>query len=807
MQTLLQDLRYGIRVLFKQPGFAIVAILALALGIGLNGAFFSMIDAILLKPINLPDPDRTVAIWESIPSRGVEQNEVAPANFIDWKWQSSSFEEMALYTWWSANLTGVDPPERVRGFRATANLLAALGVKPALGRSFSIEEEQPGMDNVVILNHGLWQRRFGGDPEIVGKSVTLNGVNRTVVGVLRKEQDFPRGGEVIAPLAFTAQLAANRNSHGYLSVARLKQGATVAQAQADLEVIASRLSAQYPESNTGRTVVVRTVLEDTVRNYKRLMPVFWGAAFFVLLIACANVANLLLARAAGRGKEVSLRLALGATRWRIVRQLLTESVVLASLGGLLGVLGAFWGVELLKASLPDDAPMMMPGFDHLGVNWRVLGYMTVISLLTGVLFGLAPGLQSSKPDLNESLNGASKAIGGARRNRLRGSLVVAEVALSLVLLIGAGLMMKSFLNVLRADPGFNPEGVVTMSLTLPATKYREPKQREAFFRELVERVERVPGVESVGIVNYLPLGQSNSSSPILIEGQSEPPPGEEHVGRYRVASPEYFQSMKIELLEGRFFTEQDRADAPPVVMINDFLARRFWPNGDAIGKRLRLAGPIARNPWMEVVGVVGNVRHEMNLPITPDYFLPYAQDPWSTMSLVARTRLEPGSQIALIRKEVQGLDPDQPVAEARTMIEVRDRSIMHYRFSSGILGLFGFFALLLAASGIYGVMSYFVSQRTQEIGVRMALGARQYDVLELVIRQGMLMVAGGICVGLIGAFALTRAMTKVLYEVNATDWQTFVFVTLLLSGVAFLACLIPARRATRVDPMVALRYE
>ncbi|MEP7271185.1 MAG: ABC transporter permease [Acidobacteriota bacterium] len=807
MQTLFQDLKYGARGLLKQPAFALVAILALALGIGLNGAFFSMIDAILIKPINLPDADRTVVIWEAIPSRGVEQNEVAPANYLDWKAQSKSFDEVALYTWWSTNLTGVEPPERVRGFRATPNLFVALGIQPALGRGFNADEDQPGKDNVVMLSHGLWQRRFAGDLQIVGKSVRLNGISRTVVGVLPKEQNFPRGGEVFVPLVSNPQLAANRNSHGYLSVARLKQGITVEQAQADVAAIAGRLAAQFPESNTGRTVVVRTVLEDTVRNYKRLMPVFWGAAFFVLLIACANVANLLLARSAGRGREISLRLALGATRWRIVRQLLTESVVLALLGGVLGVLGAFWGVELLKASLPDDAAMMMPGFDRLGVNWRVLGYMAGISVLTGILFGLAPGLQSSKPDLSETLNGAGKSIGGSRRNRLRGYLVVAEVALSLVLLIGAGLMMRSFLNVLKADPGFNPEGVVTMSLTLPVTKYGVLAQREAFFRELIERVERVPGMDTVGVVNYLPLGQSNSSDDILIEGQPEPPPGEENSARYRVASSEYFRAMKIGLLEGRFFTDRDRADAPPVVIINDFLARRFWPNGDAVGKRFRLSGPIDRNPWMEVVGVVGNVRHEMNLPITPDFFRPYGQDPWSTMSLVARTRLEPGSQITLIRREVQGLDPDQPVAEVRTMVEVRDRSIMHYRLSSGIIGLFGFFALLLAASGIYGVMSYFVSQRTQEIGVRMALGAQRHNVLQLVIRQGMLMVAGGIGVGLIGAFALTRGLTKVLYEVNATDWQTYVFVTLVLGGVGFLACFIPARRATRVDPMVALRYE
>ena len=807
MQSLRRDLGYGVRILLKHPGVSLVAVLTLAVGIGLNGAFFSIINAILLKPISLPESDRTVAIWESIPSRGVEQNEVAVANFLDWRSQTKSFDEMALYTWWSANLTGIEPPERVRGFRSTANLFSTLGLKPALGRAFTREEELPGKDSVVILSHGLWKRRFGNDPGIIGKIVTLNGLNRTVVGVMSKEQDFPRGGEVIAPLAMTPQLMANRTSHGYLSVGRLKNGVSVEAAQADLGLIAQRLATQFPDSNTGRTIVVRTVLEDTVRSYKKLLPVFWGAAFFVLLIACANVANLLLARAAGRTKEIALRLALGATRWQIIKQLLTESVVLAFIGGALGILIAVWGVELLKSSLPDDAPLMMPGFDKLGVNWAVLGYMTLISVLTGILFGLAPGWQASRTELGEILNSASKAIGGSRRKHLRESLVVVEVALSLVLLIGAGLMMRSFLNVLRADPGFNPQGVVTMSLTLPSTKYKDTKSRAAFFQELSERVGRLPGMEAAGVVNYLPLGQSNSTSPILIEGQPEPVPGSENDGRYRVVSTDYFRAMQIGLLDGRNFTEHDTPDSTPVIIINEFLAKRFWPEGKPVGKRIRFTGPIGENPWMEVVGVVSNVRHEMNLPITPDYFLPLAQDPWSTMSLVARTSLDPSSQISMIRDEIKSIDPDQPVADVRTMVEVRNRSIMHYRFSSGILGIFGFFALLLAASGIYGVMNYAVSQRTQEIGVRMALGANGNDVLSLVMKQGIWMVGIGIVLGLIGAFVLTGAMTKVLYDVGATDWPTFLGVTFVLALVALLACFIPARRATKVDPMVSLRYE
>ncbi|HZS05564.1 MAG TPA: ABC transporter permease [Blastocatellia bacterium] len=808
MHTLLQDLRYGFRTLLGKPGFAAVAVLALALGIGANTAVFSIINAILLKPIALPDLDRIVVLWEKLPSQGVERNEASVANYLDWRAQQSSFEQLAIYTWWGANLTGVEPPERVRGFRVSANLFEAIGVKPALGRGFLPDEDQPGKDSVAILSYGLWQRRFGGDPNLIGRSVTLNSVARTVVGVLPKDLNFPRGGEVLVPLAITPELARSRNSHGYLTVARLKPGVTVAQAQSDLDAIARRLEQQYPDTNTGRGVLVTPILTDTVRSYKKATLVMMGAVGFVLLIACANVANLMLARAAGRTREIAVRLALGASRWRIIRQLLTESVILAFAGGALGILLALWGVEGLKAAMPDDAQLMMPGFNQLGINPRVLVFTVVVSLLTGVLFGLAPAWQASRPDLNETLKeGGGRSSAGAGRHRLRSLLVVSEVALSLVLLVGAGLLVKSFMLILKANPGFNPDNVLTMGLTLPAAKYKEDAQRRDFYQELVRRVGALPEVEAAGAVSHLPLGGSNSSSSFIIEGVPEPPPGQEFGGRYRVCTPDYFRTMGIAVIKGRSFTGADRADSPPVIIVNETLAKKFWPNGDAVGKRMRFTGPPDRNPWMEVVGVVADVRHEMDLAVTTDYYLPHAQDVWATMFLVVRTGTEPMALASAIRHEVQAIDRDQPVWEVNTMAQVRDRSIMHYRFSGVILGIFGVFALVLAATGIYGVMSYSVSQRTHEIGVRRALGAQSHDVMKLVVGHGLRLTLVGVATGLAGASLLTRAMATMLFGVSPTDWLTFTSIALLLTIVAMLACFIPARRAMKVDPMVALRYE
>jgi predicted permease len=806
MDSFLKDIRYGIRSLMRRPMLTIIAIITLAIGIGANSAIFSAINALLLKPLPFPELDRVVAIWDKVPSRGVVHNEVAMANYLDWEAQNQSFEQLALYRWWSTNLTGVEPPERIQGFLVTANFLDAVGLKPIMGRNFSEEENQPGKDAVAIITHSLWQRRFGGDPNIVNKTITLNSITRTVIGVMPERFNFPKGAEVYAPLAMTPELARSRGSHSYYVIGRLKAGVSFQSAQADTDTITARLEKQYPETNTGLGATLYPIVADTVRLYDTALWVMMGAVGFVLLIACANVANLMLARASGRQKEIALRAALGASRWRIIRQLLTESVMVALLGGALGVLVAFWGIDALRAANPGEAAKFAPGWYQLGINVPVLAFTLGLSVLSGLVFGLAPAWQVSKPDLNNALKAGGRQTSGGS-HRLRGSLVVFEVALSLVLLVGAGLLLRSFLALLKTDPGFNPDNVLTMNLVLPGAKYKEDPQRDSFYRDLVQRVKALPGVESAAVVNYLPLGGANSSDAYLVEGDAEPLPGQENDGRYRVCSPDYFQTMKIPILKGRGFTEQDRTGANPVVIVNEALTRKHWPNEDAIGKRIRFYGPLERVPWMEIVGVVRDVKHELNLAVTPEYYLPHAQDSWNAMVLVARTKVEPGSLAPQIRQQVWAIDKDQPVFDVRTMQEVRSISVTLYTFSSVMVGIFAGVALLLAAFGIYGVMAFVVTQRTHEIGVRMALGARATDVLKLVVRNGMSLALIGVVAGLAGAFALTRLLQSLLFGVTPTDALTFAVVTLGLLLVALLACYIPARRATKVDPLVALRYE
>jgi putative ABC transport system permease protein len=806
MEGLRSDIRYAIRNLIARPGFTAIAVITLALGVGGTTAIFSAVNALLVKPLDFPQLDRVVAVWENKPSRGVERNEASMANYLDWRKQNQSFEHLGLYRWWSTNLTGVEPPERIQGFLVTANFLEVTGVKPIIGRGFTPDEDQPGKSPVAILHYGLWQRRFGGDPNIVNKTITLNGIVRTVIGVMPQGYTFPKGADVLAPLTITPELEQSRQNHSYLIVGRLKPNVTVAQAQADLDTIAARLEKQYPESNTGWGIVVYPIVEDTVRFYSAALWILMGAVALVLLIACANVANLMLARAASRQKEIALRAALGASRWRIIRQLLVESLLLAFVGGAVGVLIAYWSVDLLRTLNPGDASKFAPGWDQLGINVPVLAFTLVVSVLSGFLFGLAPAWQSSKPNLNSALKEGGR-YSSTGSHRLRRLLVISEVALSLMLLVGAGLLMRSFVQLLKTNPGFNPDNILTMNLVLPAANYKEPAQRAAFYEELVRRAEAVPGVESAGAVNYLPLGGSNSSDAFLIEGTPEPPPGQDFIGRYRVCTPRFFETLSIRILKGRGFTEQDKSDSPPVIIVNETLAKRFWPNTDPVGKRMRFAGPLERNPWMEVVGVTQDVKHELNLAVTPDFYLPLSQDPWSSMVLVAKTKVEPMALAWSMRQQVWSIDKDQPVFDVRTMQQVRSLSVSLYSFSSVTLGIFAVVALILAAIGIYGVMAYAVTQRTHEIGVRMALGARAGDVLRLVVKNGMTLALIGVAAGLAGAWALTRYLSSLLVGVSATDAFTLIGVSIGLLIVALLACYIPARRATKVDPLVALRYE
>jgi putative ABC transport system permease protein len=806
MTTLFNDIRYGVRSLLKRPAFTAIAIVTLAVGIGANSAVFSVVNSLLIKPLPFPELDRVVAVWERQPSQGIQRNEASMANYLDWRAQNQTFEQMGLYRWWSTNLTGTESPERIQGFQVTANFLDVLGVKPAIGRGFAAEEEQPGKDAVAILSHGLWQRRFGADPQIVNKTITLNGIARTVIGVMPEGFNYPGGVDVLAPLALTPELAKSRQSHSYYVVGRLKSGATIERAQGDLDTIAARLEKEYAVSNTGWGVVVYPIVEDTVRLYKTATLALMAAVGFVLLIVCANVANLMLARAAGRQKEMALRAALGASRWRLIRQLLTESLMLALVGGALGVLIAYWGVDLLRTLNPGEAAKFAPGWDKLRVSLPVLGFNLGLSLFSGILFGLAPAWQISRSDLNGALKeGGRQSASGS--HRLRGALVVCEVALSLVLLVSAGLLMRSFVSLVKTDPGFSPDQVLTMRVALPAAKYKEDPQKVSFYADLANRVNALPGVESAGFVNYLPLGGGNSSDAFLIEGTPEPPPGQDFIGRYRVCTPGYFETFHIPILQGRGFTDQDKAGAPPVIIVNETLANKYWPNTEAVGKRMRFVGPADKNPWIEVVGVVKDVKHDLKLPVTPDFYLPHAQDTWGSMVLVARTKVEPLALAGAIRQAVWAIDKDQPVYEVRSMNEVRAFSVSLYSFSSGSLGIFAVIALLLAAIGIYGVMSYAVTQRTQEIGIRMALGARASDVLKLVVSSGMMLAGIGVVAGLAGAFAMTRLLGSLLFGVTPTDVVTFASGTLGLLLVALLACYLPARRATKVDPLVALRDE
>ena len=806
MDAFINDIRYAVRNLLKRPAFTIIATITLALGIGANSSIFSAVYALLLKPLPFPEIDRVVAIWDKAPSHGYVHNEIAMANYLDWRAQSHSFEQLALYRWWSANLTGNDTPERVQGFYVTANFLDVTGLKPMMGRNFTEEENQPGKDRVAIISPSLWQRRFGGDPNILNKTITVNSIPLVVIGVMPERFSYPIAGDIYSPLAITPELASNRQSHEFYVIGRLKPGVSIQSAQADIDSITARLEQQYRETNTGLGATVYPIVADTVRKYDTGVWVGMGAVAFVLLIACANVANLMLARASGRQREIALRAALGASRWRIIRQLLTESLIVALLGGALGVLIAVWGIEALRASNPGDAAKFAPGWNDLGVNLPVLGFTIALSVLSGLVFGLAPAWQVSKPNLNDSLKEGSRQSSG-RSHGLRSSLVVFEVALSLVLLVCAGLFFRTFLALFKTDPGFDPDHVLTMNLILPRAKYKDEPAASAFYTDLLQRVKARPGVASVAAVNYLPLGGSNSSDAYLVEGESEPPPGEENIGRYRVCTADYFSTMRIPIVKGRAFTEQDKASAPLVVIVNETLARKHWPGQDPIGKRIRFEAPIDKAPWMEVVGVSKDVKHELTLEVTPEYYLPHPQDSWRSMVLVARTTVDPASLAAGIRQDVAAIDKDQPVFDVRTMQEVRSISMGLQTFSSVMIGIFAGVALLLASIGIYGVMVFVVTQRTQEIGIRMALGAQRVDVLKLVLANGMKLALIGLVIGLAAAWGVTRFFATLLVGVKPTDVLTFSVVSVCLLAAAFLACYVPARRATKVDPLEALRYE
>jgi putative ABC transport system permease protein len=805
MQNLLQDIRYGLRVLWRSPGVTFAAVLALALGIGANTAIFSLVNAVVLRPLPYAQPERLVLAAYALA-------EAAPANFLDWRKQNQSFEDMAAVNFWSANLNAGELPERLEGFQVTPSLFALLGVQPIQGRTFTAAEEQPGNDAVVLLSYGLWQRRFGSDPQIIGKTLTINARSFTVVGVMPPDFQFYRPADVWAPLAFTPQEAGRRTAGNMIVLARLKPGVTMAQAQADMTGVARRLEQQYPATNTGTNVRLVSLHDDLVGPVRLALLILLGAVVFVLLIACANIANLLLARAVARQKEVAIRAALGASRKRLIQQLLTESVLLGLLGGACGLLLASWAIQVLSASIPPSSITTIIGARGIRLDVWMLGFTLLISLLTGIVFGLAPALQISRPDLNETLKEGGRGTAGSfRGRRLRSLLVVSEMALSVLLLIGAGLMIKSFLQLLRVNPGFDPHNVLTMEVSLLDSKYVDDNQINSFYQQTLERIKNLPGVQFVGMTSHLPLGGNNRVRNFDIEGQAPAPPGQSApLANYRITSPDFFRALSVPLLKGRFFNEQDTSSAPGVAIINETMANRYWPDQDPIGKRVRRVVPGAKEPlpWLQIVGVVKAIRHiSLQDKPKPELYVPYQQNASRDMTLVLRTASDPLQLVSAVRNEVGSVDKDQPLFNINTMEQVVNESMVLNRFSMYLLAVFSIIALVLAAVGIYGVMSYSVTQRRHEIGVRIALGAQRTDVIKMIVKQGMGLALLGVGIGLLAALGLMRLIASLLYGVSANDLLTFGATALLLSLVALMASYFPALRATKVDPIIALRYE
>lgn len=812
MKSFWQDLRYGGRKLIQTPGFTVVALLTLTFGIGANTAIFSVINAVLFRPLPFEQPDRLVQLWENNLQEGEDRNEASPANFLDWRQQSQSFAEMSALVPRSFNLTDANNPERVQGQRVSANLFRLLGTRAALGRAFNPDEEKTGNDGVVVLSHGLWQRRFGSDSSMLDRMLTLNGRTYKVIGVMPSNIQFPPNTDLWVPLVFEPREAGSRERHFLYVTGRLKPGVSLEQAQSEMSTIARNLAQQYPESNTNRSVHVASLHEEIVGPLRPAMIVLLAAVGFVLLIACANVASLFLARAAARQREVAIRAALGASPLRLLRQMLTEGVLLSIIGGVFGLLLALVGVRALVAAIPGNLPI--PNLDQVGIDLRVLGFTLLVSVLTGILVGLAPAFQIAKPNFNETLKeGGRGTTDGVQRNRLRKVLVVSEVVLAMVLLVGAGLMIKSLFGLLRADPGFNPNNVLTMQLMLAETQYPESSQQAAFYQQVLQRVGTLPGVETVGGISNLPLGGTGMTSGIVIEGRPAPPPGQELEASYRVVSPDYFKALGIDLINGRQLTESDNVRVAPVVVINEQLAQRYWPNENPIGKRMivqRARMGDRTDVSREVVGVVRTYKHwGLDRRTQSEVYVPYLQTPFPTMTLVVRSarNVPPASLTASVRSQIHSVDKDLPVFNVKTMDQVVSESVVPQRLSTLLLGVFAILAMMLAGIGIYGILAYFVTNSSHNIGVRMALGASRGNILKLIVRQGMFLTLVGIGIGALAAVAVARLMKGLLVGVSTTDPLVFGGIALLLALVALMASFIPARRATKVDPLIVLRNE
>jgi putative ABC transport system permease protein len=807
VQFFWQDLRYGFRTLLRNPFFCVVAVLALALGIGPNTAIFTMVNAVLLKPLPVPEPDRVVMIWGNRLKAGFDQLPVSAADFLDWKQQARSFERMSAafaIPEFGLNVSGVGEPERLPAALASQEFLPALGIKTVVGRNFLPEEDRPGGPGAVLISNALWQRRFHSDPAAIGRTLNVDGIPRTVVGVVPHELGEMVAADVWLPTAINPHDPERRN-HNYGIVARLKPGVTVAQARAEMAVIALGLERAYPATNTGWGVTLFPMAEMYSGRIRPVLLILLGAVGLLLLIACANLANLLLARAATREKEIAIRGALGAGRRRIIRQLLTESLVLALAGGALGLVLAAWGVRLMRGVVPDMFPMLQ----HMSLDLPVLAFTFGISILTGLLFGLVPAWRSLHTDLNTTLKeaaGRSENAGGA--HRIRSFLLAAEVALAVLLSVSAGLLLRSFVQVAEVNPGVRTANILTMSVSLPEVKYDTPLKRADFYKNLIERVDALPGVRSAGAVMFLPLRVSILSfrigvSSFTIQGRPPVPEDQQPLADYRTATPGYFNTMGIALRQGRLFDQHDDLDSNRVALVNEALVRKYFPHENPLGQHIVTGGS------NEIVGVLADAKlYGLDAPVEPAFYVPHAQHPSEfSMAVVVRTAGDPAAMTSAVRHEIMKLDPEQPISNVRTMEKVLSDSLTMRRVSMLLLTVFASLALILATVGIYGLTAYSVSRRTHEIGLRVALGASQLQILRLVVGRGLVTSVVGAAIGVATAFALTRGLSGMLYGVTATDPLVFAGVPLLLIAVSAVASYIPARKATRIDPLVALRYE
>jgi putative ABC transport system permease protein len=800
MDNLLKDIRYALRALLRRPGFTAIAVITLALGIGANTAIFSVVHAVLLQPLPYTDADRLVALRQSnMPAQ--PDTQIAPGNFLEWRRQSTAFSSLAAYRTVSYNLTGDGNPERLLAGRVSVGLFALLGAQPLLGRDFVAEEDHPGHEKVVVISEGLWARRFGSDPNVLGKTLKLDGEDFAVIGVMPAAFRLPdqRERELWTPIAFKDSEKTLYQARYVDVIGRLKTGVSAAQAQSEMTAIAARLAQEHPDANTGWTINVTPLLNFVVGDVKTVLWVLFGAVALILLIACANVTNLLLARATTRQKEMAVRVALGAGRARIVRQLATESLLLALLGGIAAWPLASWGLKALLVAAPTDLPRLA----SVSIDNRVLLFTVAITLLTALIFGLAPALQVLKFDSNSALKDQRSC--SVRQQRIGNVLIATEVALALMLLVGGGLLLRTVWQLNHVHPGFDERNALAVTIQLPEKKYAAPQQIAAFSEQLVQQVSSMPGVEATGIARILPIVH-NLPAGFYFEGQPRPNDNELPQTNYSAVSPGYFKAMRIPLIAGRAFTEHDTLDAPRVAIVSQILAQRYFPNGDAIGKRINVqTGP---ESYREIVGIAGDVKQNgLTKETKPHAYEPFAQAPNQFMTLIVRSTTDPASLVPAIRSKVLALDSELPLQRVTPLDRMLANSIRQQRFTSIVLSVFAGVALLLAAAGLYGVISYSVAQRTQELGIRVALGAQVKDVMQLVLRQGMAYVVAGEVIGIAGAFALTRLLSGLLFGVTPTDAVTFVAVTVVLTVVALLACYIPARRATKVDPLVALRYE